>query len=114
MPLHIASELGITNNIKVLLEFSLEVSPSAEPLHQEDGTVSEADAYIQHLTAKMTGAESLDSLVNASHHTLRENSVHSLYSIYSQDSSHSSGHMPSSLEEREGHIFIHPIGTTFS
>ncbi|KAK7507943.1 hypothetical protein BaRGS_00000908 [Batillaria attramentaria] len=113
MPLHIACENAMTDNVQALLQFVIkdsgEESTTDDLASAQDKAIPQPSAeFCSRASTRVSGVQSRDSVLmrGASTHTLRDSSMHSLHS---QDSSLGCEHTPSPLEEHGGHFHLHPV-----
>lgn len=112
MALHIACEHGLIENVKALLDFTVEVVSNSTgndtfPKQNEDVIDKASSLPCSRQPSWVSESESRDSYPTCSTHTLRESGVNHLLN---QDSAATSGENLSSIEERDGRVFVHPAG----
>lgn len=115
MPLHVACQHGIRENVLALINFSVRVceddatgSPSSE---QGETTSLKQGPFCPRLASRLPSMQSRESIRS---HSMRDSIRHSLHSLQSQGSSPSYDHTPSP-GEGPGRLFVmHPVGRFLS
>ena len=114
MPLHIACQHGIGDNVVALLNFATKVGedePSCSPdslgSEQGEATSLKMGPCCPRPGSRVSKTQSRDSVRSQG---LRESSLHSLHSLQSQGSSPSYDRTPSPGEGPGGLFYMHPIG----
>ena len=114
MPLHVACQHGIKDNVEALLNFSIKVcqDDSTDSLSSERGeaTSLKMGSSFPRPASRNPSVQLRESIRSHSGHSMRDSSLHNLHSLQSQGSTPSYDHTPSPGEGPGGLFFMHPIG----